>query len=445
VKRFALLAARVATPTELLENGFVVIEGGSVSEVGSGAPPATATAVDLGDMLIAPGFVDVHVHGGGGAQVNCPTREEVETSVRSMARFHARHGTTALLATTVSDSPEALRAAVEGVAAVATADRGDLASGNPRPGRLSQDDPGAVVLGSHLEGPWIARSRAGAQFVPALRPPSVAELDDLVARGRGTVRLVTIAPELEGVLDLIGAAVSAGVVVSIGHTDADYATTKLAFDAGASHATHLFNAMAPVHHRRPGPIAAALGDERISLEIIADGVHIHPALIALVATLAPERLVLVTDAIGAAGAAPGLHRLGPLEVLVKDGRAVLAGNSETVAGSVLTMDKAVALTVDVASVPLLTALKAASLHPAKVLGEHRKGRLSPGADADLAVLDRQLDVVATVVGGKVVYDPTGLLSSLGDGAVKGPAVTSRAVSSPALPSPDGATEPAPTP
>jgi N-acetylglucosamine-6-phosphate deacetylase len=414
VKRFVLAAARVATPTELLENGFVVIEGGSVSEVGCGSAPPTTTTVDLGDMLIAPGFVDVHVHGGGGAQVNCATREEVEASVSSMARFHAMHGTTALLATTVSDSPEALRAAVEGVAAVASA---------PRRG-------GAVVLGSHLEGPWIARSRAGAQFVPALRPPSLTELDDLVARGEGTVRLVTIAPELEGALDLITAARSGGVVVSIGHTDADYATTKLAFDAGASHATHLFNAMAPVHHRRPGPIAAALGDERVSLEIIADGVHIHPALIALVATLAPERLVLVTDAIGATGAAPGLHRLGPLEVFVTDGRAVLAGNAETVAGSVLTMDKAVALAVDVACVPLLTALQAASLHPARVLGEHRKGRLIPGADADLVVLDRRLSLVATVIGGQVVYDPTGLLGSLDDRTVR---------------SSDGATEPAPTP
>ena len=150
----------------------------------------------------------------------------------------------------------------------------------------------------------------------------------------------------------------------------------------------------------------------MSLEIIADGVHIHPALIALVATLAPERLVLVTDAIGAAGAAPGLHRLGPLEVFVTDGRAVLAGNAETVAGSVLTMDKAVALTVEVASVPLLTALQAASLHPAKVLGEHRKGRLSPGADADIVVLDKELSVISTVVGGQFVYDPTGVLAPL---------------------------------
>jgi len=395
---FVLAARRLATPSEILDDAFVWVEGRSVREVGRGLPPAGATVLDLGDVLIAPGFVDLHVHGGGGAQVNCATREEVESSVLRMARFHAQHGTTALLATTVSDSPEALRAAVEGVAAV-TASAGSVGSG-------------AAVLGSNLEGPWIARSRAGAQFPGALRPPSVAELDDLLSRADGTLRVITVAPELEGALDLIAAARAAGVVASIGHTDADYATAKAAFDAGARLATHLFNAMAPIHHRRPGPVAAALADKRVSLEIIADGVHIHPALISLVATVAPERLVLMTDAIGATGTVPGRYRLGPLEVQVADGRAVLVGHEETVAGSVLTMDRALALTVQVAGVPLLVALQAASHHPARVLGEERKGHLAPGADADIVVLDGDLTLAATIVGGRVVHDPKGLLSSM---------------------------------
>jgi N-acetylglucosamine-6-phosphate deacetylase len=391
---FVLRASRLATPTRLLDDAFLVVEGASVRQVGAGtAPRGSHPVVDLSDVLLAPGFVDVHVHGGGGHQVNAATREEVEYSVSQMARFHAGHGTTALLATTVSDSPEVLRAAVEGVAAAARA-------------------PGAAVLGSNLEGPWIARSRAGAQFPGALRSPSIAEFSDLVARGQGTVRLVTLAPELDGALELIAVARAAGVVVSIGHTDADFETAATAFEAGARHATHLFNAMAPIHHRRPGPVAAALADERVSLEIIADGVHIHPALISLVATLVPERLVLVTDAIGATGAAPGRHRLGPLEVLVSDGRAVLADHEETVAGSVLTMDRAVALTVQVAGVPLLTALQAACLHPATVLGDDRKGRLSAGADADIVVLDRDLRTVATIIGGRVAHDPTGVLRAL---------------------------------
>lgn len=170
--------------------------------------------------------------------------------------------------------------------------------------------------------------------------------------------------------------------------------------------------MAPIHHRRPGPVAATLADERVYLEIIADGIHIHPALISLVASVAPERLVLVTDAIGATGTAPGLHRLGPLNVMVKDGRAVLAGHEETVAGSLLTMDRAVALAVQVAGVPLLVALRAASLHPALALGEDRKGRLTAGADADMVLLDQDLSIIATIVAGEVAFDPTGALMAL---------------------------------
>jgi N-acetylglucosamine-6-phosphate deacetylase len=389
-----LSAANIATPCELVEQGFVVVEGGSVLEVGRGrAPAGRYPHVELGKMLIAPGYVDLHVHGGGGSEVNCATREQVGASVRNMAHFHAMHGTTALVATTVSDHPAALRAAVEGVASLV-------------------GEPGIGILGSNLEGPWISRARAGAQFPGALRAPSVAELEDLVARSRRTLRLVTVAPELDGALNLVAAACEAGLVVSIGHTDADYETAVAAFDAGARHATHLFNAMAPVHQRAPGPVAAALADHRVSLEIIADGVHVHPALISLVATLAPDRLVFITDAIGATGALPGLHRLGPLEVLVKDGRAVLADHEETAAGSVLTMDNAVALAVRVAGVPLLLALRAASLHPAMVLAEKRKGYLGPGADADIVVLDRDLSVVSTIVGGRIAHDPTGALRSV---------------------------------
>ncbi len=290
---YVVRAARMATPSRLLDDAFVVVEGGSVLGVGTGpAPAGTYPVVDLGDVLVAPGFVDVHVHGGGGSEVNCATAGEVARSVREMARFHARHGTTSLVATTVSDSPQALRTALEGVATVAR-------------------EPGTSVLGSHLEGPWIAPSRAGAQFPGALRPPSVDEFSELAGCARGTLRLVTVAPELDGAPELIAAARGAGVIVSIGHTDADYQTAARAFDAGARQVTHLFNAMAPIHHRRPGPVAAALADDRVWLEMIADGVHIHPALISLVATLAPGRLMLVTDAIGATGTAPGRHRLGP--------------------------------------------------------------------------------------------------------------------------------------
>jgi len=397
---FALAAARVATPTELLRPGYVVVRGGSVEEVGAGRPPARLPVADVGERLLAPGFVDQHVHGGGGSEVNCATEEEVVASVRRMARFHAAHGTTAFLATTVSDSPGALRTAVEGVAAVVTEQQRGGADGSGR---------GADVLGCNLEGPWISRSKAGAQYPGAIRPPSVSELEDLVASAGGTLRMVTIAPEVDGALELVKVACANGVVASVGHTDADYETAKAAFDAGATNVTHLFNAMGQIHHRRPGPVVAALEDERVWLEMIADGVHVHPALISLVFAVAPSRLVLVTDAIGATGNPPGRYRLGPLEVVVTGTRAVLADRPETVAGSVLTMDRAVAFSVQTAGVPLLAALQAASLRPASVLGAASKGRLQAGSDADVVVLDDSFCLVATMVGGQVAYDPGGLL------------------------------------
>jgi N-acetylglucosamine-6-phosphate deacetylase len=412
-RAFVLKAARVATPQEILTDGFVVVEGGTVSQVGHGEPPVgPLPVIDVGDNMVAAGFVDIHVHGGGGAEVNCRTSGEVEAAVRQMAQFHSTHGTTALVATTVSDSSDALIAAVEGVRAVVQ---------DQSPAIAPQ---GACILGSNLEGPWISPRRAGAQFPGAIRPPSISELEDLIIRSRGTLRLVTIAPELPGAIDMVRAANQDGLLVAIGHTDADYETAAAAFDAGARHATHLFNAMAPIHHRHPGPVAAALEDDRVTLEIIADGVHIHPALISLVAGLAPGRIVLITDAIGATGTEPGLHRLGPLEVMVRDGKAVLANHEETVAGSVLTMDRAVALAVQVAGVPLLRALQAASMHPCDSLGEKQKGRLSPGADADLVVLTPDLSVAATVVGGHVVHDPGRILVDLTSNAWTGAAPAS---------------------
>ncbi len=231
---FVVRASRLATPSQLLADAFVVVQGASVLQVGTGPPPPAYPVVELGDVLMAPGFVDVHVHGGGGYEVNCATADDVARSVREMARFHARHGTTSLLATTVSDSHQALRAALEGVAMVAR-------------------EPGTGVLGSNLEGPWIAPSRAGAQFPGALRPPSVRQFSELVRCARGTLRLVTLAPELDGAPELIAAAVGAGVVVSVGHTDADYQTAATAFDAGPA---------TPLTCSTPWPPSITVGPDR---------------------------------------------------------------------------------------------------------------------------------------------------------------------------------------
>jgi N-acetylglucosamine-6-phosphate deacetylase len=391
---FVLSARRVATPTELIDDGFVVVEGATVREVGRGRlPGGLPLPIELGDVVVAPGLIDVHVHGGGGHDVNCTTADEAEAAVREVVRYHSAHGTTALVATTVSDTHEVLANAVDGV------------------GRVARE-PGSGVLGTSLEGPWISPRRAGAQYPGAIRPPSREELSDFLERAEGTLRLLTLAPELPGAMEVIRAAADAGVVVSVGHTDADYATTVAAFDAGAREVTHLFNGMAPLHHRRPGPPGAALTDPRAHLEVVSDGVHLHPAVISMVASLAPERTVFITDAIGPTGSPPGRYHLGPLEVLVSEDRAVLADESGTIAGSVLTMDRAVGFAVKQAGLPLTTALQAASLTPATVLGEKQKGRLSPGSDADIVILDPDYRALATIIAGRVAHDHTGLLTGL---------------------------------
>jgi N-acetylglucosamine-6-phosphate deacetylase len=270
-----LLRATIITPQQVLDPGWLVIDGPRISAVGSGPPPARQRVLDLGRRIVAPGYIDLHVHGGGGVQVNGTSAAEVAESVTAMARFHATHGTTALVATAVSDARDALITTVRGIARVA-----------------ARPDPGsATVLGAHLEGPWLAPSRAGAQNPRHLREPSVDELRDLLDAAAGSLRLITIAPERPGALGVIEEAAAAGVVMSVGHTEADFDTTRAAFDAGARHVTHLFNAMPDLQHRRPGPVVAALADTRVTVELIADGIHIHPAVLALAVSAAPDRVV----------------------------------------------------------------------------------------------------------------------------------------------------------
>ncbi len=389
---WVLRAEEVLTPHQRLRPGWVAVRGARIDAVGSGCPPSGLVVLDLGARVLTPGFVDLHVHGGDGAQVNGATPEEVAASVGTVARCHLRHGTTALLATTVADTPARLTAAVRGVAA---------AGAHPVP-------EAAYVLGAHLEGPWVAPGRAGAQDPQALRAPSVSEFAALLDAARGTVRLVTLAPELPGAFDLIRAAAVQGLVVSVGHTEADWETTKRAFDAGARHVTHLFNAMPGVHHRRPGPVVAALDDPRVSVEIIADGIHIHPAVLARVLAAAPDRVTAVTDAMAATGLPPRRYRLGRLDVILEGRRVALAEAPDTLAGSVLTMDRAVKVLVD-AGVGLPAAVTAATATPARVIGEPTRGRLGPGAEADLVVLERDLSVAAVLRAGRPAHDPQGLL------------------------------------
>jgi len=383
--------ATVVTSTGVFDPGWVAVSDGRIAAVGRGPAPRPSErrdglVIEAAGRWVVPGFVDLHVHGGEGAQVNGDSPDEVQDAVKRIARYHARYGTTSLLATTVSDTPERLLATVEGVADF-------IRVGDPE---------GARVLGIHLEGPWLARVRMGAQNPATLREPSVEELQQLLLAGRGLIRLITIAPELPGAAEVIKAAKAAGVRVAIGHTDATFEQAVTAFTLGASHVTHLFNAMSGLHHRHPGAVTAALLHEEVTLELIADLEHVHPAVLSLVARLAPGRFVAITDAVPAAGLPPGAAFLGALDLAVEGHRVVLASDPSTLAGSSLTMDRALANLVEVVGLGVPEAVQAAATTPAAVIGMHDIGVLRVGAVADLAFLGDRFVCQATMVGGHIV-------------------------------------------
>ena len=374
-------AATVATGWELLRPGWIEISGGVVRAVGEG-PPSRPVDVNLGAATVVPGFVDTHVHGGGGASFSTATPAETATAVR----LHRRHGTTKLIASLVTADPSEL---LWQIAELAEATRSGL------------------IAGIHLEGPWLAAERCGAHDAAKLRDPDAEELATVLSAGGGTIRMITLAPERTGGLAAIGRIVDAGAVAAVGHTDATYEQTRAAIEAGATVGTHLFNAMRSIHHREPGPVIALLEDERVSVELIADGVHVAPPLYRHVSAAAgPDRMSLVTDAMAAAGMADGAYRLGTLEVDVTHGRAHIAGTN-TIAGSTATMDRLFRFAVTHCGLPadeaLLLAVRQSSINPAKALDLPGVGLIA-GADADLVVLDADLMVAGVLNRGVWVSD-----------------------------------------
>ncbi|GGT78145.1 N-acetylglucosamine-6-phosphate deacetylase [Actinomadura citrea] len=358
----SLTNARIVLP-DGVRDGALHIAGGTIAA----APgPGSGEVIDLAGRHVVPGFVDMHVHGGAGASYQLGRPDEAHRA----ASFHLAHGTTTTMASLVTGDPEELAGAVEGLA--------DLAADG-------------VIAGVHLEGPYLAPSRCGAHDPALLRDPDPAEFRRIVRLGRGHVRMITLAPELPGALDLVREAVDAGVIAAVGHTDGTGRSARAAFDAGARVATHLFNAMRPLHHREGGPVAAALNDPRVTVELINDGVHVDPAVARLVFAATP-RVALITDAMAAAGMGDGDYRLGVMDVEVRDGRAVLAGGT-SIAGSTITMADAFRRAVADLGLPVERAAEAASLTPARALGiDARVGSLEPGKDADLVVLDDDLRV-----------------------------------------------------
>jgi N-acetylglucosamine-6-phosphate deacetylase len=381
-----LVNARVVTPDHVFSPGWVSVAGPLIESVGAGDPPRGADPVqDIAGLWLVPGFVDLHVHGGGGASMTNGDAEQILRAVQ----FHRRHGTTRTLVSLVTAPLDAMLAAAAAVAEL-----------------VENETPG--IAGCHLEGPFLSRARCGAQDPASLLDPDLDLLDRLLAAGRGTIRMVTVAPELPGALKIIEQTVTSGAVAAIGHTDATYAEAVAGIEAGARVATHLFNGMRPLHHRDPGPVAALLEHPEVVCELIVDGLHLAPAMIRLVARAAgPERMALITDAISAAGMGDGDYDLGPMQVRVVEGRAALL-DGDTIAGSTLTMDQAFRRAVREAALPIDSAVQAASATPARVLGlSARLGSIAPGREADLVVLDDRLDLVAVMAGGAWVPEVAG--------------------------------------
>ena len=386
-----LCANRLYTPQEEILNPLVFIEDGLISAVSSRAQrevPGNATVVDLAhdspDAILAPGFVDIHMHGGAGLDVMRASPAELPR----LNTFLTTHGVTGYFPTTVAAPLDQTCRALERLAdsieaAQAFAGNGDAVQARP--------------LGIHLEGPFLSHKRRGVHPPEYLVEPTLQVFELLWQAARGHVRMMTIAPELPGALEVIAEAARRNVCVSIGHSDASMETARSAVQAGARHATHTFNAMRPLDHREPGIVGEVLTSKRLSADIIVDGIHVDPEVVQIFLRMKGlERAVLITDATAAAGMPDGTYQLGPIQVEVKDGRCTMDGK---LAGSVLTMDRAVRNVIQFAGWSLQDAVRAATLNPALAAGLAHHGRLAPGAEANLVVLSPSGEVQKTMVRG----------------------------------------------
>jgi N-acetylglucosamine-6-phosphate deacetylase len=380
--RTVIAGGTILTPDRVLQHCTLIVDGARISEITNQAVPQQPgdLRIDLNGQNVVPGFIDVHVHGSQGAD----TMDAIPDAIHSMGRYVARHGVTAFCPTTMAASADDILAAIRNFAA------------------LIESPDSAHPLGLHLEGPYLSSRFRGAQPARFLRAADAREYRPWLQNK--DVRLITVAPEIEGVSELIRRGVESGVEFAVGHSNATYEQMLAAVDLGLRQATHTFNGMPGLHHREPGLLTAVLDDERVRAQIIADGIHVHPAMIRLLIKMkGTDHTILITDATRAAGMPNGEYTLGSNQIHVDGG---IARNSEgSLAGSTLTLDQALRNVMSYADLSLAQALPMATQTPAAALGlSRRKGFIRPGFDADIAILDQANHVQLTIVEGRVVYD-----------------------------------------
>jgi len=386
-KRIIIINGTIITPFHLVNGKAIIVEKGRIKEIVNKEKLSTATlteaeVIEGKDKFIVPGYIDIHVHGGGGSDVMDGDYE----AINQIAIAHSHFGTTSFLPTTMTMSKDKIIRSLRSICKA-----------------VKKGTAGAEILGIHMEGPYINPEKKGAQKEDDIKKISIEEFLEFNQASGNLIRLVTIAPEMPGAIGLIKYLYKQGIIASVGHTNATYVQTQAGIQAGLSHVTHTFNAMKGLHHREPGVVGAALTSPELTIEVIADGIHIHPIVLKILTKIKEgEKVVLITDAMRAAGLKEGTYDLGGQEVIVTKGQARL--KDETLAGSVLTMDKAVKNMVNKVGIQLPKAIQMASYNPAKSIGiDDKKGSLELGKDADIIILNKNLETELTIVAGKIVY------------------------------------------
>jgi N-acetylglucosamine-6-phosphate deacetylase len=378
----ALLGGTIITPFREIFNGGIVISGEKIYAVGKGPDleiPDNYELIDVSGRIICPGFVDLLVHGGGGYGFS----DESSDTIQSISDYFLKHGSTSMLASLHAKPVDAMLSDLE------------------RTAEYIRNNPSSNIKGIHMEGPYLNTALKGAMNENYLLKPTVESFKKILRAAGGYLRMMTIAPELPGALDVIREASFNSVVCSIGHSMADYENIDAAIDNGAAHVTHMFNAMKPMHHRNPSVITGALLRDELKIELIADTFHVHPAMMELLLKVkTPKGIILITDSIRAGGLHSGETQFSDQKVIVDKDTAKLEDG--TLAGSTLTLNKAVKNIVETTGTRLTDAVRMATLNPSKVIGAG-KGILASGKQADIVVLDENYDVVYTILAGKIRY------------------------------------------